>query len=110
MFYLRREYWRNLGAIDFVEARRLPRSDSLAEGREWARQLVRLPTGVAAYGSRNHYPKGGGIWRRGKPGRTPSRLESHNWELRRREKPGTVGREHNLLALLQIQGLLKQTT
>ena len=31
-------------------------------------------------------------------------------ELRRREKLGTVWTEHNLLALLQKQGLLNQTT
>ena len=37
VFHLRREYWRNLGAIDFAEAKRLLRSESLAEGREWAR-------------------------------------------------------------------------
>ena len=42
--------------------------------------------------------------------RTMSRLERHNRELRRREKLGTVWTEHNLLALLQEQGLLNQTT
>ena len=35
-----------------------------------------------------------------------SRLERHNRELRRREKLGTVWTEHNLLALLQEQGLI----
>ena len=42
--------------------------------------------------------------------RTPSRLERHNRELRRREQLGTVWTEHNLLALLPEQGLLNQTT
>ena len=45
--------------------------------------------------------------------RTTSRLERHNRELRRREKLGTVWTvwtEHNLLALLQEQGLINQTT
>ena len=42
--------------------------------------------------------------------RTTSRLERHNRELRRREQLGTVWTEHNLLALLQEQGLLNQTT
>ena len=37
--------------------------------------------------------------------RTPSRLEQHNRELRRREELGTVWTERNLLALLQEQGL-----
>ena len=38
--------------------------------------------------------------------RTMSRLEKHNRELWRREKLGTVWTEHNLLALLQEQGLI----
>ena len=38
--------------------------------------------------------------------RTTSRLERHNRELRRREQLGTVWTEHNLLALLQEQGLI----
>ena len=42
--------------------------------------------------------------------RTTSRLERRNRELRQREKLGTVWTEHNLLALLQEQGLLNQTT
>ena len=42
--------------------------------------------------------------------RTTSRLERHNRELRRREQLGTVWTEHNLLALLQEQGLINQTT
>ena len=37
-------------------------------------------------------------------------FERHNRELRRREQLGTVWTEHNLLALLQEQGLLNQTT
>ena len=42
--------------------------------------------------------------------RTSSRLESHNRELQRREQLVTVWTEHNLLALLQAQGLINQTT
>ena len=42
--------------------------------------------------------------------RTTSRLERRNRELRRREQLGTVWKEHNLLALLQEQGLINQTT
>ena len=41
---------------------------------------------------------------------TMSRLGRHNRELQRREKLGTVWTEHNLLALLQEQGLSNQTT
>ena len=42
--------------------------------------------------------------------RTTSRLERRNRELRRREQLGTVWTEHNLLALLQKQGLINQPT
>ena len=42
--------------------------------------------------------------------RTTSRLESHNRELQRREKLGTVWTAHNLLGLLPEQGLINQTT
>ena len=41
--------------------------------------------------------------------RTPSRLARHNRELRRREKPGTVGAAHNLPALLPYQSRLNET-
>ena len=58
---LRREYWRNLGAIYFVEARRLLRWESLAEGRELTRWLTRLTSGAAAYWRRKALSKGGGI-------------------------------------------------
>ena len=36
--------------------------------------------------------------------RTPLRLERHNRGLRRRERMGTVGTDHNLPALLQKHG------
>ena len=42
--------------------------------------------------------------------KTTSRLERLNRELRRREKMGTVWSPHNLLALLEIRGLINQTT
>ena len=42
--------------------------------------------------------------------RTRSRLERHNRELRRREQLGTAWTERNLLALLQAQRLINQTT
>ena len=42
--------------------------------------------------------------------KTTSRLERLNRELRRREKMGTVWSIHHLLALLEIRGLLNQTT
>ena len=42
--------------------------------------------------------------------KTTSRLERLNRELRRREKLGTVWSPHNLLALLEIRGLVNQST
>ena len=42
--------------------------------------------------------------------KTTSRLECLNRELRRSEKLGTVWSPHNLLALLEIRGLINQTT
>ena len=42
--------------------------------------------------------------------KTASRLEGLNRELRHREKLATVGLPYNLLTLLEIRGLMKQTT
>ena len=112
-----------LGAIGFAEAKRLLRSESLAEGREWARRLVRLTAGAAAYWHRKALSKGRRRLTTSRSGiglhlvwstaigirhRTTSRMERRNRELRRRERMGTVGTEHNLLALLQYQGLSTQ--
>ena len=90
-FHLLREYRRNIGTAGYAAARRLLDAVGLAEGREWARRIMRLTDGAAH--------------------RTASRLERHNRELRRRrEQLGTVRTEHNLLALLPAQGLINQTT
>ena len=98
-----------LGAIGFAEAKRLLRSESLAEGREWARRLVRLTAGAAAYWRRKALSKGRRrLTTEQIRHRTTSRLERRNRELRRRERMGTVGTEHNLLALLQCQGISTQ--
>ena len=58
VFHLLREYWRNLGAVGFAEAKRLLRWESLAEGWKWARRLVRLTAGAAAYWRRKALSKG----------------------------------------------------
>ena len=109
-FHLLREYRRNIGTAGFAAARRLLNADSLAEGREWARRIMRATAEAARYWCEKALSKGLRHLATGQARDwTPSRLESHNRELRRREKLGTVWTEHNLLAL-QKQGLINQTT
>ena len=110
-FHLLREYRRNIGMAGFAAARRLLDATSLAEGRAWARRIMRLTAGAARYWCEKALHKGLRHLATGQARhRTTSRLERHNRELRRREKLGTVWTEHNLLALLQEQGLINQTT
>ena len=111
VFHLLREYRRNIGTAGFAAARRLLNAGSLAEGRAWARRIMRATAGVARYWCEKALSKGLRHLATGQARhRTTSRLERHNRELRRREKLGTVWTEHNLLALLQEQGLINQTT
>ena len=110
-FHLLREYRRNIGTAGFAAARRLLDATSLAEGRKWARRIMRATAGAAGYWCEKALSKGLRHLATGQARhRTTSRLERHNRELRRREKLGTVWTEHNLLALLQEQGLINQTT
>ena len=91
--------------------RRLLNADSLAEGREWARRIMRTTAGAARYCCEKALSKGLRHLATGQvEHRTMSRLERHNRELRQREQLGAVWTEHNLLALLQKQGLSNQTT
>ena len=94
-FHLLREYRRNIGAAGFAAARRIMRLTDGAAGY-WCEKALSKGLRHLATGQARH--------------RTTSRLERHNRELRRREQLGTVWTEHNLLALLQKQGLLNQTT
>ena len=111
LLHLLREYWRNIGVAGFAAARRLLNAGSLAEGREWARRIMRATAGAARYWCEKALSKGLRHLATGQARhRTTSRLERHNRELRRREKLGTVWTEHNLLALLLEQGLINQTT
>ena len=110
-FHLLREYRRNIGMAGFAAARRLLDATSLAEGREWARRIMRATDGAARYWCEKALSKGLRHLATGQAAhRTTSRLERHNRELRRRGQLGTVWTEHNLLALLPEQGLLNQTT
>ena len=111
MLHLLRKYRRSIGVAGFAAARLLLDAGSLAEGLEWARRIMRATAGAASYWCEKVLSKGLRHLATGQVGhRTTSRLERHNRELRRREKLGTVWTEHNLLALLQKQGLLNQTT
>ena len=106
-FHLLREYRRNIGTAGFAAARRLLDAGSVAEGREWARRIMRATAGAARYWCAKALSKGLLHLATGKAEhRTTSRLERHNRELRRREKLRTVWTERNLLTLLQEQGLI----
>ena len=110
VFHMSREYLRNIGMAGFTAARRLLGAGSLAEGRAWARRIMRATAGAAGYWCEKALSKGLRHLATGQVAhRTKSRLERHNRELRRREQLGTVWTEHNLLALLQEQELINQT-
>ena len=49
VFHLLREYRRNIGTAGFAAARRLLDAGSSAEGREWARRIMRATAGVGRY-------------------------------------------------------------
>ena len=90
---LLREYRRNIGMAGFAAARRLLNAGSLAEGREWARRIMRATDGAARYWCEKALRKGLRHLATGQARhRTTSRLERHNRELRRREKLGRYGR------------------
>jgi len=111
VFHLLREYRRNIEVAGFAAARRLLDAGSLAEGREWARRIMRATDGAAGYWCKKALSRGLRHLAMGQSRhRTMSRLERHNRELRRREKLGTVWTEYNLLALLPEQGLINQIT
>ena len=57
-FHLLREYRRNIGMAGFAAARRLLDATSLAEGREWARRIMRATDGVARYWCEKALSKG----------------------------------------------------
>ena len=107
LLHLLREYWRNIRVAGFAAARRLLNAGSLAEGREWARRIMRATAGVGRYWCE----KGLRHLATGQGGASDDvAMVRHNHELRRREQLGTVWTERNLLGLLQEQGLLNQTT
>ena len=75
-FHLLREYRRNIGMAGFAAARRLLDAGSLAEGREWARRIMRLTDGAAGYWCAKALSKGLRHLATGQAAhRTTSRLE-----------------------------------
>ena len=110
-FHLLREYRRNVGYQGFRAAKALLQSSSRSEAEEHAREAIILSRGEALDWCRKALGKGMTHLQTGhKRFRTTYRLERQNREYRRREKMGTVWSPHNLLALLQLRGLINQTT
>ena len=86
-------------------------SGSRAEAEEHAREAIVRSGGEGLQWCRKALGKGMTHLRTGQEKyRTTSHLERQNREYRSREKMGTVWFPHNLLALLQIRGLINQTT
>ena len=110
-FHLLQEYRRNLGWEGWEEAKKRLSCQSRREGAEYVKRIVAVTEGRGAYWCRKALNQG---LQQLDPGqeryKTTSRLERLNRELRRQEKLGTVWSPHNLLALLEIRGLINQTT
>ena len=80
LLHLLREYRRNIGTAGFAAARRLLNAGSLAEGRKWARRIMRATAGAARYWREKALSKGRRHLATGPVAhRTTSRLERHNW-------------------------------
>ena len=110
-FHLLREYRRNVGHQGFRAAKAILWSSSRSEAEEHAREAIIRSGGEALGWCRKALGKGMTHLRTGQERhRTTSRLERQNREYRRRERMGTVWSPHNLLALLQVRGLINQTT
>ena len=100
-----------MGTQGLRAAKSLLESDSRAEAEEHARETIIRSRGEALEWCRKTLGKGLTHLRTGQEKyRTTFHLERKNREYRRREKIGTAWSPHNLLALLQIRGLINQTT
>lgn len=110
-FHLLREYRRNVGWEGWEAAKQLLSAQSRGEGSQYVKRIVAVSEGSGAYWCRKALNQGLRYLDTGQSEyKTTSKLERLNRELRRREKMGTVWSPHNLLALLQIRGLLNHTT
>ena len=110
-FHLLQEYRRNIGREGWEEAKKLLSSQSRREGADYVKRIVEVTGGRGAYWCRKALNQGLRYLDAGQERyKTTSRLERLNRELRRWEKPGAAWPPHNLLALLEIRGLVNQTT
>ena len=110
-FHLLREYRQKVGKQGLREAKALLESAGWAEAEEHAREAIIRSGGEVLEWCRKALGNGLTHLKTGQEKyRTTSPLERQNREYRRREKMGTVWSPHNLIALLQIRGLINQTT
>ena len=106
-FHLLQEYRSNLGWAGWEEAKKLLSCQSRREGAEYVKIIVAVTGGRGAYWCRKALNQGLRHLDTGQERyKTTSRLERLTRELRRREKLGTAWSPHNLLALLEIRGLV----
>ena len=110
-FHLLQEYRRNIGWAGWEDAKRLLSAQSRREGADYVKRIIAATGGQGAYWCRKALHQGLRHLDTGQERyKTTSRLERLNRELRRREQLGTMWSPHNLLALLEIRGLINHTT
>ena len=109
-FHLLREYKRDIGKVGFSQAKALLRTDDMERAREYACRIVALPRGKA---------EGVALARQGIAKRIDASTDGRRVEIPRdvavgavqsgdtgRARMGTAWTVHNLLALLQMRGVL----
>ena len=104
-FHLLRECKRNICGVGFLEAKALREADHMEQARDYARRIVALTGGKALYWRNKTLRKGLTHLRGETRYRATSLLERFNREIRARERMWTVHTVHNLLVLLQMQGV-----
>ena len=101
------EYKRNIGKVGISEAKALLGSDDMEQDRKYVGPIVALTGGKAWHWYVKALRKGLTHLQTGESRyRTTSLLERFNREIRARERMGTAWTVHNLLALLQLRGVL----
>ena len=110
-FHLLQEYRRNIGWEGWEDAKKLLSSQDRREGADYAKRIVESTGGQGAHWCPKALNQRLRYLHTDQEGyKTTFRLDRLNQELRRREKLGTVWSPHNLQALLEIRGLINQTT
>ena len=106
-FHPLREYKRNVRGVEFSEAKTLLESDDIEQARAYAGRIVALTGGKALYWCVKALEKGLAHLRTGESiYRATSLLERFNREIRASARMDTAWTVHNLLVLLQLQGVL----